>query len=183
MGVAYGAPETVTAGATAVPRRGMCDGKRPWSTSPAGSADVRDCWAVTIGKSFNDDNRCVAADYNNGDVKMFEMHTMSLQLENHLRNGVCALQFDRKDIHMHKFLACEVEFKFTVFAARTQHTKWDSHPWRPKRTSPRSGAGRTFRRRCVQHTDLCVAVCMKLSGVCLYMQQTGLCIHLHIIYG
>ena len=35
----------------------------------------RDCWCVSIGNSFNDDERCVLAGYDNGDVKLFDLRT------------------------------------------------------------------------------------------------------------
>lgn len=37
--------------------------------------DCRDCWCVAIGNSFNDDERCVLAGYDNGDVKLFDLRT------------------------------------------------------------------------------------------------------------
>jgi hypothetical protein len=35
----------------------------------------RDCWCVAIGNSYNDQERCVLAGYDNGDVKMFDLRT------------------------------------------------------------------------------------------------------------
>jgi hypothetical protein len=32
-----------------------------------------DCWAVAFGNSYNDEERCVLAGYDNGDVKMFDL--------------------------------------------------------------------------------------------------------------
>lgn len=36
---------------------------------------LRDCWSVAIGNSHNDDERCVLAGYDNGDVKLFDLRT------------------------------------------------------------------------------------------------------------
>lgn len=44
-----------------------------------------------------------------------------------MRNGVCGLQFDRKDISMNKFAVCCLEAQFHVFDARTQHPKKVGH--------------------------------------------------------
>lgn len=33
----------------------------------------RDCWCVAFGNSYNDEERCVLAGYDNGDVKMFDL--------------------------------------------------------------------------------------------------------------
>jgi len=35
----------------------------------------RDCWCVAIGNSFNDEERCVVAGYDNGDIKLFDLRT------------------------------------------------------------------------------------------------------------
>ena len=40
---------------------------------PADPANVRDCWSVAFGNSFNDEERCVLAGYDNVDVKMFDL--------------------------------------------------------------------------------------------------------------
>ena len=56
--------------------------------APGESEAKRDCWTVAFGNSFNDDERFVVAGYDNGDVKMFDLRTMSLYWETHLPNGV-----------------------------------------------------------------------------------------------
>lgn len=43
--------------------------------------------------------------------------------ETNVKNGVCGLSFDRRDIEMNKFVATCLESQFHVFDARTQHTK------------------------------------------------------------
>lgn len=83
----------------------------------------RDCWAVTFGNSFNTEERVVVAGYDNGDVKMFDLRSMSLSWESNLRNGVCSLEFDRKDIAMNKLVATTLESKLYVFDVRTSHPK------------------------------------------------------------
>eukprot|EP00955_Chlamydomonas_euryale_P036404 350426-Chlamydomonas_euryale.AAC.7 len=71
----YGAPELVTCG------RDGC--VRVWDVrqhdapvaafEPADSSNIRDCWCVAFGNSYNDEERCVLAGYDNGDVKMFDL--------------------------------------------------------------------------------------------------------------
>lgn len=56
---------------------------------------MRDCWAVAVGNSYNDAERCVLAGYDNGDVKMFDLRTNTVRWEGNVRNGVCGVQFDR----------------------------------------------------------------------------------------
>ncbi|KAJ3333580.1 WD repeat-containing protein 92 [Kappamyces sp. JEL0680] len=74
-----------------------------------------------LGNSFSDQDRMVAAGYENGDVKLFDLKTMSIAFETNLKNGVCALEFDRKDIKMNKLVVTGLESKFHVFDLRTQH--------------------------------------------------------------
>ncbi len=38
-----------------------------------GTPPCRDCWCVAIGNSHNDEERCVLAGFDNGDVKMFDL--------------------------------------------------------------------------------------------------------------
>lgn len=90
---------------------------------PEKGEDHRDCWAVTFGNSYNSEERVVAAGYDNGDVKMFDLKTMSVQWESNLKNGVCSLEFDRKDIPMNKLVATTLESKIYLFDLKTQHPK------------------------------------------------------------
>lgn len=41
--------------------------------------------------------------------------------ETNLKNGVCGLEFDRKDIIMNKLVATTLEGKFSTFDLRTNH--------------------------------------------------------------
>ncbi|RXM37171.1 WD repeat-containing protein 92 [Acipenser ruthenus] len=63
------------------------------------------------GNACNDQDRCICAGYDNGDIKLFDLRNMS----------VCCVEFDRKDINMNKLVATSLEGKFHVFDMRTQH--------------------------------------------------------------
>lgn len=82
------------------------------------------------GNSYNDAERCIAAGYDNGDVKLFDLRwalvccvvlfaflrssvlnmglvslvcrTNTMRWETNVGNGVVGLEFDRKDIEMNK---------------------------------------------------------------------------------
>eukprot|EP00884_Botryococcus_braunii_P001227 jgi/Botrbrau1/11104/Bobra.0219s0013.1 len=82
---------------------------------------ARDCWCVAFGNSYNDDERCLLAGYDNGDVKMFDLRTNSIRWQVNVKNGVCGLQFDRPEIDMNKFVVTCLESHFHVYDARTQH--------------------------------------------------------------
>ena len=84
---------------------------------------ARDCWAVAFGHSHNETDRVVAAGYDNGDLKMFDLRAMSVRWETQLDNGICGLAFDRKDIEMNKLLATCLEGRIHMWDLRTFHEK------------------------------------------------------------
>lgn len=43
---------------------------------------------VFAGNSFDDEERCVVAGYDNGDIKLFDLRKMSLRWETNVKNGV-----------------------------------------------------------------------------------------------
>lgn len=122
LDVGFGAPELVTGG------RDGC--VRLWDTrvsepvlalEPGEGQSARDCWTVAFGNSFSDDDRCVAAGYDNGDVKLFDLRTNSMRYETNVANGVTNIEFDRKDIEMNKMTVTTLESRFKLFDMRTQH--------------------------------------------------------------
>ncbi|KAE8741376.1 hypothetical protein FOCC_FOCC013075 [Frankliniella occidentalis] len=90
---------------------------------PEEGESKRDCWAVGFGNSYNSEERVVCAGYDNGDIKMFDLKNMSLRWETNIKNGICGLEFDRRDIKMNKLVATTLESKVHVFYLRTQHSK------------------------------------------------------------
>ena len=46
------------------------------------------CWPLCAGHACNAHDRCVAAGYDNGDVKLFDLRAMSLRWETNVKNGV-----------------------------------------------------------------------------------------------
>lgn len=57
---------------------------------PAEGETRRDCWTVAFGNSYNDSERCVCAGYDNGDVKLFDLRTMTQRWDTNVKNGVRA---------------------------------------------------------------------------------------------
>ena len=43
---------------------------------------------IRLGNAFNADERTVAAGYDNGDIKLFDLKNMSLRWETNVKNGV-----------------------------------------------------------------------------------------------
>ncbi|CAH0383633.1 unnamed protein product [Bemisia tabaci] len=85
--------------------------------------EKRDCWCVCFGNSYNTEERVVCAGYDNGDVKLFDLRKMSTQWECNVKNGVCCVEFDRKDIRMNKLVVTTLEAKFFVYDMTVQHPK------------------------------------------------------------
>jgi WD40 repeat protein len=86
---------------------------------PESREAARDCWAVAFGNNFGEE-RCVAAGFDNGDVKMFDLRTNTVVWETNVSNGVCAIEFDRKDIEMNKMVVGALEANFAVYDLRTR---------------------------------------------------------------
>ena len=55
---------------------------------PAEGETRRDCWCVAFGNSYSDTERAVCAGYDNGDIKMFDLRTMTQRWETNIKNGV-----------------------------------------------------------------------------------------------
>jgi WD repeat-containing protein 92 len=91
------------------------------SAAEPGEAGSRDCWTVCFGNSFNSIERAVVAGYDNGDVKLFDLRNMSVFWETNLKNGICGVEFDRKDIEMNKLAVATLEGGLHIFDMRTRH--------------------------------------------------------------
>jgi WD40 repeat protein len=122
-GAEYGAPELVTGGSDGCVR--VWDPRQAApvvSLEPAESETVKpDCWSVAFGNSYNQEERCIAAGYDNGDIKLFDLRTNCLRWDTNVSNGVCGIEFDRQDINMNKLVATTLESKFHVFDLKTYH--------------------------------------------------------------
>uniref|UniRef100_UPI00358F3E1A dynein axonemal assembly factor 10 isoform X1 n=1 Tax=Myxine glutinosa TaxID=7769 RepID=UPI00358F3E1A len=124
LGIGEGAPELVTGSRDGTVKVWDPRQKNPVANmEPMEGETKRDCWTVAFGNAYNQQERCVCAGYDNGDIKLFDLRTMSLRWETNIKNGICSVEFDRKDINMNKLVATSLEGKFHVFDLRTQHPK------------------------------------------------------------
>ncbi|VDD76356.1 unnamed protein product [Mesocestoides corti] len=133
LGVGEGAPEIATGsrdGSVKIwdPRQPktpvvtMAPAETGENTSGDGPKEnPRDCWSVGFGHAYNVHDRCVVAGYDNGDIKLFDLRAMRVRWEKNVKNGVCSIEFDRKDIEMNKLVVTTLESKIHVFDMRTQH--------------------------------------------------------------
>ncbi|KAF0309350.1 WD repeat-containing protein 92 [Amphibalanus amphitrite] len=117
-----GAPELVTGGRDGSVKVWDVRQEVPVAVmEPAEGEPRRDCWTVAFGNSYNTEERCVCAGYDNGDIKLFDLRAMKVRWETNVKNGVCCVQFDRRDIEMNKIVATTLESGVLVFDGRTQH--------------------------------------------------------------
>lgn len=122
MDIGGGAPEIVTGGRDGCVRLWDPRVQEPvLALEPEEGQAARDCWTVAFGNSFNDEERCIAAGYDNGDVKLFDLRANAMRYETNVSNGVTSIEFDRKDIEMNKMVVTTLESKFRLFDMRTQH--------------------------------------------------------------
>ncbi len=94
---------------------------QPVASLVSEDTDVNACWAVAFGNSFNASERCVAAGYANGDVKLYDLRQNAVTWETNLTNGVVGIEFDRPDIPMNKLVASTLQGHFHTFDMRTFH--------------------------------------------------------------
>jgi len=125
LNIGYGAPEIVT---------GSRDGSvKVWdprqrdepvaSLEPKDENTARDCWSVAFGNAYSAQERCVVAGYDNGDIKLYDLRTNEIRWSSNVRNGICGIEFDRKDIEMNKLVCLGLESQFRVFDLRTFNAK------------------------------------------------------------
>ena len=88
---------------------------------PEEGAVVRDCWSVSFGDAHTAFSRCLVAGYDNGDVKLFDLAAGRLRWETNVCNGVCGVDFDRKDIEMNKLVIATLESRYRLYDMRTHH--------------------------------------------------------------
>lgn len=96
-------------------------GKPVVSLNPSDPSRARDCWTVRFGNSHDPDERVVAAGYDNGDIKIFDLRTQKMLHEMNVGNGVCDVAFDRPDIPMNKLIVSSLEGRVRCCDLRTRH--------------------------------------------------------------
>eukprot|EP00744_Colponema_vietnamica_P011612 GILI01016329.1.p1 GENE.GILI01016329.1~~GILI01016329.1.p1 ORF type:complete len:404 (+),score=26.34 GILI01016329.1:40-1212(+) len=92
------------------------------SLNPSDPLKARDCWSVRFGNSHTTGDRTIAAGYDNGDIKLFDLRTNKMLHEFNVSNGVCDLEFDRADIEMNKLVVGSLEGRCRFYDLRTLHS-------------------------------------------------------------
>lgn len=122
LSIGYGAPELATGSRDGIVRIWDPRIQDPVvSLEPSPGVTGRDCWTVAFGNSYCDEERCLVAGYDNGDVKLFDLRMNAIRWETNVGNGVVSTEFDRKDIEMNKLIVTTLESKYKLYDMRTQH--------------------------------------------------------------
>lgn len=82
----YGAPELATGGRDGVVR--VWDPRQHDPVAaicPVREGAGRDCWTVAFGGAYDDAERCIAAGYDNGDVKLLDLRTNKIRWETNVK--------------------------------------------------------------------------------------------------
>jgi len=88
--------------------------KATLSIGPEEGENRQDCWSVAFGTSeASTDERVVAAGYDNGDLKLFDLREMKLLWEKNVKHGICSLDFSG-DSFGSKLVATAVNAKVHV---------------------------------------------------------------------
>ncbi|KAL5291146.1 WDR92.2 family protein [Megaselia abdita] len=83
--------------------------------SPESDSPIRNCWSVAFGGSKNDFERCVAAGFDNGDLRLFDLRALKVIHEDNLGQGICGLQFDNKIGSMNRLVASTVNDGLRIY--------------------------------------------------------------------
>ncbi len=87
------------------------------------SSGNADCWTVCFGNCANHADKVVVAGYDNGAVKMVDLRKNDIRWETNVKNGVCHVSFDRKDISMNKLSVACLQGDLVVYDMRTKNEK------------------------------------------------------------
>ncbi|TPX39907.1 hypothetical protein SeMB42_g06197 [Synchytrium endobioticum] len=80
-----------------------------------------DVWTVAFGNAYTATDRCVAAGYANGDLVLFDLRSMGVRWTTNVGDGVCSVEFDRRDVRMNKMVVGALEGRVGVYDLRTLH--------------------------------------------------------------
>ncbi|KAA0203595.1 hypothetical protein HAZT_HAZT002653 [Hyalella azteca] len=121
LDIGRGAPELVTGGADGrVKVWDLRQSDGPVVTiAPQEGTHQPDCWAVAAGNAHSPEERVVASGFDNGDIRLFDLRTNKVMWGANVGNGVCSLDFDRRDIMMNKLVATVLEANIHIFDLRT----------------------------------------------------------------
>ena len=82
-------------------------------------AGSTDCWTVCFGTDHPNSDRVVVAGYETGLVRLIDLRVNKVRWEKDIKNGVCHVSFDRKDINMNKLSVACMNGVLNIYDMRT----------------------------------------------------------------
>lgn len=124
-----------------------------------------DCWTVAFGNAFNNQERCVMAGFDNGDIRIFDLRKMKATWGINLGSGVCSLQFNKPNVPTTALVAATQRGSLNLFTKDPERT--DKFKWNMTKdaSGARNGGTRSTRTIwCVRHMPQCDDVFATCSG-------------------
>eukprot|EP00924_Labyrinthula_sp_SR-Ha-C_P002660 maker-scaffold_13-snap-gene-3.63-mRNA-1 protein AED:0.01 eAED:0.01 QI:964/1/1/1/1/1/3/59/407 len=137
-------PRTTKPVVSLVPVKKGVSSSEKENCASAANANIftRDCWTVCFGGDYSlvtsdsgyIDERVLSCGYDNGDLKIFDLRMNKMLFETNLGNGICGVEFDRRDIPLNKLLCSTLESRLVLFNMKTLKTV-KSRPEKTQATS------------------------------------------------
>ena len=74
-----------------------------------------ECWSVAFGGCFDKEERNLGIGYDNGDIKIYDLKMDKLIYGENFKNGICSIEFDKKNIPLNKMVATTLDSKIYLF--------------------------------------------------------------------
>ena len=113
----YGTTEVVTGGKDGIVKVWDLRSEKPTILlEPKGiDKSYPECWSVSFGGCFNRDERNLGIGYDNGDVKIYDLRMDKLLYGENFKNGICSIEFDKKNIPINKMAITTLDSKIYLF--------------------------------------------------------------------
>lgn len=92
---------------------------------------AHDCWTVAFGRS-NLEGQVVAAGFDNGDIKVFDLRAMTTYWETHVHTGVCSVTFDSSVHPIRKICATGLQGSIHLWNWPASSQNRNSSEWTDK---------------------------------------------------
>ena len=78
-----------------------------------------ECWSISFGNAYSYATRNACVGFDNGDVKLYDLKANKAVWETNLKQGICSLEFDKREIQMDKLAVTTLDSKVIIFDMAT----------------------------------------------------------------